>query len=262
MYQLATAPRGIGQVLDSVFRLTRLAFTRMLPFSILAGVLSAAPFVYFMSTGALDNPALLATMELSPAYWISTAIMIPLNFLIYGAAISRIESIARGGDIGIGESVQRTLPRILPIIVGSIGYIVAFCIGLVLLVIPGLILVVSLYMFLPAILLDGKGPVESLSYSHKLVWGNWWRVAAIVTVALIIMYLLFMIAGLVLGIFAGFGNADLATMFMVQMGATIIASLLVMPYFTALYVELYRELKMRKSGGDLAARIETVGATP
>ena len=117
-------------------------------------------------------------------------------------------------------------------------------------------------MFLPAILLDGKGPVESLSYSHKLVWGNWWRVAAIVTVALIIMYLLFMIAGLVLGIFAGFGNADLATMFMVQMGATIIASLLVMPYFTALYVELYRELKMRKSGGDLAARIETVGATP
>jgi hypothetical protein len=260
MYQLATAPRGIGQVLDAVFRLTRLAFTRMLPFAVLAGLLSAVPFVYFITSGALDNPATLAAFELSPAYWITTLLMVPLNFLVYGAGITRIESIAQGADVGFGAAVSRTLPRILPIVVASILYVLAVCVGLVLLLVPGLILAVSLYMFLPAILLDGKGPAESIGYSHKLVWGNWWRVATISTVALIIMYLLFLIAGLLLGVFAGFGNADLATMFLIQMGATVVASLLVMPYFMALYVEVFRELKMRKLGGDLAARIETVGA--
>jgi hypothetical protein len=260
MYQLATAPRGIGQVLDSVFQLTRTTFTRMLPYAFLAGVLSAVPFVYIMTTGALDNPAALANFELSPAYWVTTLLMVPLNFLVYGAGILRVESIARGADIGFGDSVSRTLPRIVPIIVAAISYVLAVGVGLVLLVIPGLILAVSLYMFLPAILLEGKGPIESLGYSHKLVWGNWWRVATISTVALIIMYLLFVIAGMLLGLFLGFGGADLATMFLVQMGATMIASLVVLPYFMALYVEVFREVRMRKSGGDLAARIESVGA--
>jgi hypothetical protein len=260
MYQLATAPRGIGQVLDSVFRLTRLAFTRMLPFAVLAGALSAIPFVYFITTGALDNPATLAGFEMSPAYWITSLLMIPLNFLVYGAGVTRMESIAQGADVGFGAAVSRTLPLIVPILIAAIGYVLVVAIGLVLLVVPGLIFAVSLYMFLPAILLDGKRPVESLGYSHKLVWGNWWRVATISTVALIIMYLLFVIAGMLLGLFLGFGGADLATMFLVQMGATMVASLLVLPYFMALYVEVYRELKMRKSGGDLAARIESVGA--
>ena len=31
MYQLATAPRGIGQALDSIFQLARTGFLRMLP---------------------------------------------------------------------------------------------------------------------------------------------------------------------------------------------------------------------------------------
>lgn len=261
MYQLATAPRGIGQVLDSVFRLTRLAFVRMLPFAVLAGILSAVPFVYFITTGALDNPAALATFQLSPGYWITTLLMIPLNFLVYGAGIFRMESIAQGGDIGVGESVRRTVPRVVAIVVAALCYALIVGAGLVLLVIPGLLFAVSLYMFLPAILLEGKGPVDSLRYSHKLVWGNWWRVATISTVAVIVMYVLFVIAGLLLGMFVGFSNPDLATMFLTQMGATMIASLLVIPYFMALYVEVFRELKMRKTGGDLAARIDSVGAT-
>lgn len=260
MYQLATAPRGIGQVLDSVFKLTRLAFSRVLPLAALSGLASAVPFVYFMTIGALDDPAVLATLEVSPAYWIATLVMIPVNFLIYGAALIRIESIAQGRDVGLGAAVREMAPRIVPVIVASICFMLVVALGLVLLVVPGLIVMVSMYMFLPAILLDGKGPVESLGYSHRLVWGNWWRITAIVTVAIIIMYLIFVVAGLAIGVFIGMGNTDVATMFISQMIATVVASLLVFPYFLALYVETYREVKMRKSGGDLAARIESVGA--
>jgi hypothetical protein len=259
MYQLAAAPRGIGQVLDSVFQLTRASFVILLPYAIVTSLVGAIPFAYLIWTGALDDPQRLATVGMSAGYWICVLVMVPLLFIAYGAAIVRAESIAQNQRIGLGDSISQVAPRVGTILLAGIGFVVAIALGFVLLVIPGLILMVSLYMFLPAILLDGKGSIESLTYSHKLVWGNWWRTMAIVTIALIIMYVLFLLVGLAIGLLFAFTGVDLVMMFLVNIGTTIIGGLLVMPFFTALYLEIYRDLKMRKSGGDLAARIEAAG---
>lgn len=259
MYHLATAPRGIGQVLDSVFQLTRAAFLPLLPFAVITGILGALPLVYMAWTGVLNDPARLATLELSASYWIATLVILPVMFVAYGAAVLRAESIAQGRPAGLGESVRGVLPKLVTIILAAICFALAVGVGLVLLVVPGLILMVSLYMFLPAILLDGKGIVESLTHSHKLVWGNWWRTASIVTIAFIVVYVLFLVIGIVLGIAIGFASADPASLFLANLVTSVLGGLLVMPFFTALYVEIYRDLKMRKSGGDLAARIEAVG---
>lgn len=259
MYQLATAPRGIGQVLDSVFQLTRVSFFALLPFAVITGVLSAVPLIYMVWTGALNDPARLAGMALSAGYWIATLGILPVMFVAYGAAIVRAEAIAQGQPVGLGESIRKVMPHLVTIILAAICFGLAIALGLVLLVIPGLILMVSLYLFLPAILLDDKGVIESLTFSHRLVWGNWWRTATVVSIAVIVMYVLFMIIGVAFGIFFGFTGVDPVTLFVVNVGTTLLGGLLVMPFFTALYVEIYRDLKMRKSGGDLAARIEAVG---
>ena len=47
--------------------------------------------------------------------------------------------------------------------------------------------------------------------------------------------------------------------FIVQAVTTVLAGFLITPFFVSLYLEVYRDLKMRKEGGDLAARIEAVG---
>ncbi len=108
-------------------------------------------------------------------------------------------------------------------------------------------------------MLDGKGPIESLNHSHKLVKGNWWRLATIGGIAFIILYLVYLVAAVLVGFAMGFRGTDPAFVFMVDMVSTLIGGLLMMPFFSALYVEMYREVKMRKQGGDLAARIESVG---
>jgi hypothetical protein len=261
MYHLATAPRGIGQVLDSVFQLTRASFFALLPFAALVGLVSSIPLVYMIWTGALNDPARLATMMFTPGYWIATLVMLPLMFVAYGGAIVRAEAVAQGEPLGFGESVRKVLPQLFTIILAAICFAIAVGVGLVLLVIPGVILMVSLYLFLPAILLDGKGAFDSLTHSHSLVWGNWWRTMAIVTIAVIVMYVLFLLVGVVIGIFFGFAGADPVFLILVNLATTTLGGLLLMPLFTALYVEIYRDLKMRKSGGDLAARIEAVGTT-
>ncbi|RPI43071.1 MAG: hypothetical protein EHM59_16310 [Betaproteobacteria bacterium] len=261
MYQLATAPRGIGQVLDSIFKLTSAAWLRMLPYAVLGAILSAVPFVYLISTGVLDDPEQFAAVGLSPAYWTLIAVMMPVSVCLYGAGVLRIESIARGSDIGFGASFRAALPRIVAMIIASICFMLAVALGFVLLVIPGIILLCSLFFYLPAIMLDGKGPVESLKFSHKLVWGNWWRVATIGTIAAIIVYVVYLLLGLLFGLFVGFGgSADPATVFIVNMVATLLGGLLITAFFFALYVELYREVKMRKTGGDLAVRIAAAGS--
>ncbi len=106
MYQLATAPRGIGQALDSIIQLTRTSFLRMLPYAILATLMSALPFVYLLYSGVLDNPALAAQVIFSRGYWLTILVMIPVSMLLYGASIVRIESIAQGADVGIGSSFR------------------------------------------------------------------------------------------------------------------------------------------------------------
>ena len=259
MYQLATAPRGVGQVLDSVIQLTRTSFLRMLPYAVLSTLITALPFVYMLYSGALDNPALAAQVVFSRSYWLLVLIVFPVSTLLWGASIIRIESIAQGADVGIGSSFRASLPRILALIGGMFCFMLAVGVGFVLLVIPGIYLLGSLFLFLPAVVLDGKGPIESLNHSQKLVKGNWWRLATIGGIAIIMLYLVYLVAAVLVGFVMGFRGGDPAFVFMIDMVSTLVGGLLMLPFFSALYVELYREVKMRKQGGDLAARIESVG---
>ena len=261
MYQLATAPRGIGQVLDSVFKLTRIAWVRMLPYAIFAAILGAAPIVYLMQTGIFADPARLVAEGIPGSYWILVAVVSLASMLLYGAGVARIESIAQGDDIGLGRSFGVAVPKMGTLLLSAILFGLAVGVGLILLIVPGLFLLGSLFLFVPAIMLDGKGPVEGLNYSHKLVWGNWWRVATTFTIAVIIIYVVYLIGAIVVGMVLGFASVavDPAAGLIANLIVTVVASLLVTAFFYALYVEIYRDVKMRKTGGDLAQRIAAVG---
>ncbi len=259
MYRLATEPRGIGQVLDSVFRLFRASFAALLPFAVIGALVSLTPIVYLFVTGALANPQVALGSSFGIGYWSSVLLTMPLTFIVLGAAILRGESVAQGRQIGFGTAARAAARRVVAMILGTVSYVLVVGLGLVLLVVPGMILMVSLYLFLPAIVLDGKGIVESLNYSHKLVWGNWWRTTAIATIALIIIYLLYVVVGIAASFIVIAGGTDAATLFLLQTTVTLVGGLLVTPFFVSLYLEIYRDLKMRKHGSDLAARIESVG---
>ena len=48
-------------------------------------------------------------------------------------------------------------------------FVLAVLVGCVLFVVPGIYLAGALFLFVPAIVLDGKGAIESLSHSYQLV---------------------------------------------------------------------------------------------
>jgi hypothetical protein len=126
------------------------------------------------------------------------------------------------------------------------------------------ILSVSLMLATNFVVFEGKGPIDALTGSHKLVWGNWWRSAAILTVGFILVIVIYLAVGLVIGVvspFIGLGLDDVVMYSLVSgMLIGVLMNVLVMPFFTALLIALYWDLKLRKEGGDLAARVGALNA--
>jgi hypothetical protein len=74
------------------------------------------------------------------------------------------------------------------------------------------------------------------------------------------MYVLMLVIGVVLGLAFAFTGTDLVATMLVDAASSIISGLVAMPFFCALLYEIYTDLRMRKSGDDLGARIEATSA--
>jgi hypothetical protein len=96
------------------------------------------------------------------------------------------------------------------------------------------------------------------------VWGNWWRTFAILSVGGILVFVIYMAVALVIGLiipFVGLGLNDvLVVTLMSGLLIGVLMNVLVTPFFSALLIALYWDLKLRKEGGDLAARVGALNA--
>jgi hypothetical protein len=257
-------PQSIGGVLDTSFQLYKATFVRMIPLSLLMVIAGSLQYVYMFSAGAAGNPAdpfAMLNMMQSWGYWASVLGGMIASTWVMSAAYLKIGAIGSGGDLGIGSALAASLTRLPALVVMVILFIIALAIGAILLIIPCLILMVSLVLCFNTALFESKGPVAALSESHRLVWGNWWRTAAILTVGLIIILVIYLIAGMIIGIVAPLlvlgGGADDAMLFTLVSSVLVgaLMSLLVTPFYISLAIAIYWDLKLRKDGGDLAARV-------
>ena len=183
------------------------------------------------------------------------------------AAYLKIGAIGAGGDLGIGAALQQALTRLPVVLVMMILFGIALLIGFILLIIPCLILMVSLALCFNIALFENKGPVDALTESHRLVWGNWWRTAAILTVGFIIIFVIYLIAGLIIGVITpllvlGGGGTENVLLISMISGLLIgvLMSVLMTPFYISLAIAIYWDLKLRKDGGDLAARVGALNA--
>src|SRR5215208_7196687 len=102
-------------------------------------------------------------------YKASIVKMIPLSLLgVIAGSPSSIYVFTRGG---VGNPADPF--AMLSMMRGSGYWLAALAVGTVLLIVPCLILMVSLALCFNTALFENKGPVDALTESHRLVWGNW-----------------------------------------------------------------------------------------
>lgn len=260
-----TQPQGIGGVLDTAFQLYKATLAVVWPLALLVGVLSLAPFVYVMFTGmpAFDpTGATVPDMSVFTNLMIAGLLSMVLSTWGTSALFLKQEAHGTGSDMTTGSALQTALQRLPGLIVAIILYMVAVGVGLVLLIVPGLILMLTLLMYMAVMLFEQKGPIEGLAGSHRLVWGNWWRTCAILTLTGILMMVIYLAVAFVLGLLSPFVGMALGNALLVSMGVQLLSqavmNVLVMPFTCAVFIAIYWDLKLRKQGGDLAARVNAL----
>lgn len=261
-------PQSIGDVLDTSFRLYRASLGVVWPICLIL-VLGNLPSIgYQLSQPVVTpdptNPMAALAMFTKPSYWLSVMLGMLMGLWAIGALYLKQSAIGTGGDMSTSEALQISLRRIPVLFVMWILYAFAVTIGLILLVIPGLILMVSLMLATNLAMIEGKGPIGALSGSHRLVWGHWWRTSAILTVGFIVLMVIYMALAFVFGLtlpFLGLNAEDVVMVTQVTtLAIAIVVNVLVMPFYTAMLIAVYWDLKLRKEGGDLAARVGALGA--
>lgn len=253
MYE-ATAPQSIGGVLDSGFSLFRGAFKSTFVIAFVIAFL-AAPAGRVSQSITVTAPS----GGLVLAFIVGLFAYIIISLVLYGALISVIDRVARGEPVAIGTALGVGLRRGPALFVVGFCYSIAVFVGMILLLVPGLWLMVALLFGFFAVVLDGKGPIDSLGYSMRLVRGHWWRTTGVLTVIFFIAMVIYFIIGMIGGAAAVFqtdaliatGNLPWYIDFIVVPAL----SAVVVPLMYTMTYAVYRDLKVRLEGADLADRI-------
>jgi ABC-type transporter Mla maintaining outer membrane lipid asymmetry permease subunit MlaE len=132
-------------------------------------------------------------------------------------------------------------------------------VGFILLLIPGFYAIGVLCLWPVALYGDDAASMQALGVSRDLVKGHWWRTTTILTVSIIIILVFTFIVGLVTGIFSVFTHRDLMAAQLYGQLVGVVANVFALPAIPAVLVAIYNDLKLRREGGDLAARL---GALP
>jgi hypothetical protein len=260
-------PQSIGEVIDTAFRIFRVTLLRSLPYSVLATVAGQLQNIYLIVSGR----TLHRFANTDPAWWLLYLLGAFIGAIFINAILIRQAATASGaasmGSAALVEGLRKTPAAIV------MGLLVVLFVGVCFvpmlavprsyyplsffaLCIPALYVGVFFLCSWPALLIGRKSIVGSLRYSANLIRGNWWRTVMIYTVAVTMIIVLSVTAGMIVGVLAAFGAArDLAVTTAVSAVMVVASGAVYMPFITAMTLSLYGDLQARREGTDLERRI-------
>jgi hypothetical protein len=274
-------PQSIGQVLDSGFRIFQISFVSCLLYGALSMIAGQLPNIYFIASGRPLAP-FGGYSPLWGGLYLTGAL---ITLVMYAALLLRQHGIVVGRRAGTNAELARAL-RKLP---ANLGLILIFCALLFITVVAvraillaagievvpsnyGVIALISLVVVVPLtylltplmlggvpVLLDDKGPVTAYLYLLRLVRGNWWKTTAILTIATVLTTVFYGVAMVVVGLVLRLsGVTDVAAVTASTGAVYVVLGSIGLPFFSAVLLATYGELRVRKEGLDLEQRVAAI----
>jgi hypothetical protein len=142
----------------------------------------------------------------------------------------------------LSEAFGRGLARFFPLFGLGVCWFVAIMFGLILLIVPGIMMMVAFYVAMPACVMEGLGPLQSMTRSAALTKGHRWKVFGIVC---LIGLLNGIIGQVILGVFTLAGGALAGSILY-------LAWTLVVTAFNSIAIAvMYHDLRVLKDGIDI-----------
>lgn len=281
MHDRPRAARTSGGLLKDTIRLYRTGFVASVPLSLLGAALltlagnlgsTQPPTSSPDSLDSLDSLDLNSVTDVSQLFagYFSIAALkadavLCVIFLIFCSAIMvQFNALVAGTDrVPWWPALQAALRAMPATILAGVVWILVTGICLWLLVIPGisaawvlLLLIPSIYFsgrwqfWLPAVLAERAGAIDSLRHSWNVTQSQWWRSASALTVALIVIGVLEMLAdAMVAAMSAPTGDVHLE-LSLVLSGSQLLRWLCnaaLLPMLPASLIAIYYDLKSERS---------------
>jgi hypothetical protein len=267
-------PLSVGETIDLAFRIFRATLLTCLLFAGLAVIASELPNIYNLAS---RHPLVSLLEERDALFWALDVVGSVLTVVLWSAILLRQYAVVSGRAAAGGElaAVARRLPAVIALVLlvllATLGWFIPLqflraagpatvVLAALVLSIPATYVAIALSCAGPVLLITGRGPLASLAHSWRLVSGSFWRLTAIYTVGLVLLFVLYALA-LVVAMVAAIplAHGDLAVVTAVTTVIVVILSALGTPFYTALALAVYGDLSVRREGADLAQRIAAAG---
>ena len=237
---------------------------------------------------AAANPAAAAAflaIYKSPAIWLSYLAVSILTFCLYNALVVQIDGFATAKPPSIGESIAaavRLLPCALLLYVVMIAGLTIgmLCVGVVAgilgamhapAIVRGILLVAFaaavIYVFgrvflaYIALIVERTAVFKSFGISWALIKNHWWRTATVYTVAIVIIFVFYLLIGTLNALMFSMLHGSSGTATLVSQLFSIAVGTVLVPFIPAVLLAIYYDLKLRRDGADLADRVNALAPT-
>lgn len=176
-------------------------------------------------------------MQIYPTTGVSVLIAILANIVgifTYAITICAGYDAVRRKKISLGKSFETVLNKFVPVILATLLMVTLTIGGFVLLVIPGVFLLVKLFFYEFAILIDNAGVKDSLKKSWRITKGSWWNIFALL--------LLMGVTYISLAVF------DVTVSFLLPMASVVLSPVLfslITAWYTVSLVVAYMQLRRK-----------------
>jgi hypothetical protein len=248
-------PLPVAPVLDAALRLFRAALLRCLPYGALTVIASQLPHLYNLVNGLAGRPFAGAPL----GWWAVNIVSALLEATFWNAILLRMDSVAAGRPVRIAAELGaagRRAPAVILLILVLATFSAVLAApalllpaalrpsGIALAAIAVIYLLITLSCSWVSLVLDNRGVLQSLADSVQLVRGNWWRVAVVLCVGLVMLVVLAALGSvLVVVVVPLVGGDDIAVITSTSVDVVVALAALAIPFCVALLFTLTSELK-------------------
>jgi len=98
-----------------------------------------------------------------------------VSTIVSGVCIKCVSDIMEKDSASLMKAFQFTASKLLSLLAASIITIILIVLGTLALIVPGIILSIMFFLVAPTIMIEGKGAIDSLSRSKRLVDNCWFK---------------------------------------------------------------------------------------
>jgi len=235
-----TEPRGTVGVFKNGWSLFMAAFSSLWMLALAAGLLNTWFSVYSERHPEVLEGASFGMLALS---FVSTL----LGMLLTMIMLRRLDNIARGLLADIDDEFNVAMRAFLPFCLASLLYGLGIVIGIFVLIVPGVFVMVAFGFYAMYLVLEGRGPIKSLTASFRLVEGQWWYAFGfmlLIIVAAVVVISALVVPAAVVAEIIGWDFSVSGGLAEIVLGGLL--NMVLEPLGLALMLSMYYELRARK----------------